>query len=187
MPYIASIHDQPYSIETGEHAAQRTVTINGATFAIDWRALASLVPDAKGHSASGGHFSLIINGASYDIYARRMQKPDEDGSRTYEVTLAGHRFEVQVEDAREKALSSAIQSGRETGEAKVRAPMPGLVIGVPLNIGDSVARDQTVIVLEAMKMENNLASPISGAIKEIKVNKGQTVNQGDVLVVISGD
>jgi biotin carboxyl carrier protein len=65
--------------------------------------------------------------------------------------------------------------------------MPGLVIGVPVEIGSNVTQGQTVVVLEAMKMENDLAAPRAGTIKEIKVSKGQTVNQGDVLVVISGE
>jgi len=58
---------------------------------------------------------------------------------------------------------------------------------VPLEPGAQVARGQTVVILEAMKMENDLASPIAGRVKEVRVSKGQTVNQGDVLVVVSGE
>ncbi len=73
------------------------------------------------------------------------------------------------------------------GNALVRAPMPGLVLGIPLEIGTRVARGQTVVVLEAMKMENDLASPTAGTLEEVRVSKGQTVNQGDILVVISAE
>ena len=89
-----------------------------------------------------------------------------------------------VEDEREKALAGSVKAAH-TGEARVYAPMPGLVLGVPVEMGASVTLGQTVVVLEAMKMENDLAAPRAGTIKEIKVSKGQTVNQGDVLVVIS--
>jgi biotin carboxyl carrier protein len=65
--------------------------------------------------------------------------------------------------------------------------MPGLVIGVPLEVGSKVTRGQTVVVLEAMKMENDLGSPIAGTLKDVKVSTGQTVNQGDVLAVIQGE
>ena len=65
--------------------------------------------------------------------------------------------------------------------------MPGLVIGIPLEKGAKVEAGQTVVVLEAMKMENDLSSPIAGSIREIRVNKGQTVDQGEVLVVIVAD
>ena len=84
-------------------------------------------------------------------------------------------------------LAGAVQAAHDTGEARIRAPMPGLVIDIPMEVGASVERGQTVIVLEAMKMENDLASPKTGVIKDIKVNKGQSVNQGDVLVVIGGE
>jgi biotin carboxyl carrier protein len=64
--------------------------------------------------------------------------------------------------------------------------MPGLVVKILLEVGASVEQGQAVIVLEAMKMENDLISPIGGTIKEIKVGKGQTVEQGAVLVLIEG-
>ncbi|HXZ06124.1 MAG TPA: biotin/lipoyl-containing protein, partial [Ktedonobacteraceae bacterium] len=105
----------------------------------------------------------------------------------YEVLFAGQRFEIIVEDEREKALAGSLHGTHETGEAMVRAPMPGLVLGLPLDAGANVERGQTVVILEAMKMENDLAAPITGKVKEIRVSKGQTVNQGDVLVVLSAE
>src|SRR6266576_4284909 len=131
-------------------------------------------------SSVGGQYSLLIAGKSYEILARRVTKPDVTGYR-YEVLVAGQRFEIAVEDEREKALTGSIHSAHESGEALVRAPMPGLVLGLPMEPGANVERGQTVAILEAMKMENDLASPITGKVKEIRVNKGQTVNQGDVL------
>jgi biotin carboxyl carrier protein len=62
--------------------------------------------------------------------------------------------------------------------------MPGLVAHILLEQGTSVEQGQTVIVLEAMKMENDLVSPIAGTIKEIKVGKGQVVDQGAILVLV---
>jgi biotin carboxyl carrier protein len=184
MSYISSVNGDSYRVETGENTPQRTITIDGIPYTIDWRQIATL--DAKGQS-SGGRFSLLIRGKSYEVFARRLNKPDEDEGQTYEIHFAGQRFEVQVEDERAKALTSAVKSAHSSGEAKVRAPMPGLVIGVPHEAGATVARGQTVVVLEAMKMENDLSTPISGTIKEIRVNKGQTVNQGDVLVIVAGE
>lgn len=186
MTYIAAGKETAYRIKTGEHSTGREVTIDGVIKAIDWRALAPLAADAKGQIGSGGRFSLLIEGKSYDIFARRIAAPGDEKGQVYEIVFAGQRFEVRVEDEREKLLASAAGAGRDTGEAKVHAPMPGLVIGVPLDAGAVVARGQTVVVLEAMKMENDLASPIAGTIKEVKVSKGQTVNQGDVLVVVQG-
>src|SRR5207253_481239 len=113
-------------------------------------------------------------------------KPDVTGHR-FEVLIAGQRFEITVEDEREKVLAGSIQSAHESEEAMVRAPMPGLVLRLPMDPGSNVEKGQTVVILEAMKMENDLASPISGKVKEIRVSTGQTVNQGDVLVVVSAE
>ncbi len=187
MPYIATINDHAHRVDTGESSPQREVIIDEVHYKIDWRSIAPLAADSKGQASTGGRFSLIIDSKSYEIFARRLPELDEDGSQVYEILFAGQRFEVRVEDEREKALAGAAKSARDTGEARVRAPMPGLVIGIPLEVGAKVTRGQTVVVLEAMKMENDLASPIAGTLKEVKVSQGQTVNQGDVLVVIQGE
>lgn len=186
MSFISTINNQAYTINTGEEERHRTVTIDGQAHEIDWEQIASLAADAKGQVANGGRYSLLIGGKSFEVYARQVIKPDST-ENIYEIFLAGQRFEVRVEDEREKALAGSIKSAHESGEASVRAPMPGLVLGIPLEAGAQVERGQTVAILEAMKMENDLASPISGTIKEVKVTKGQTVNQGDVLVVVVGE
>jgi len=187
MPYISTVHEQAYRIETGEEIPRREVSIAGQAYTIDWRAIAPLAADVKSQVSLGGRFSLLIAGKSYEVFARRISKPDDDGNQTYEVEFLGQHFEVSVEDEREKVLAGAAASAHDSGEARVRAPMPGLVIGTPLEVGASVSHGQTVVVLEAMKMENDLAAPRAGIIKEVKVSKGQTVNQGDVLIVISGE
>src|SRR5947209_13874530 len=135
MPYTSTINNQIYHIDTGEQTPQRQITIDGTPYKIDWRLIAPLSADAKGHVNTGGRYSLLIAGKSYEIFARRVTKPDEEGSQTYEIQFDGLRFEVQVEDERERTLAGAVKSAHDTAEARVRAPMPGLVIGVPLEIG----------------------------------------------------
>ncbi|HLH63607.1 MAG TPA: biotin/lipoyl-containing protein [Ktedonobacteraceae bacterium] len=186
MAYISTVNNQSHTIDTGENSDQRVITIDGTTLSIDWRHIAPLAADAKGQIGTGGRYSLLIGGKSYEVFARRIATPSEKDGFTYEVQVAGQRFEVHVEDEREKALAGSIKA-HETSEAIVRAPMPGLVLGIALEVGARVERGQTVAILEAMKMENDLPSPITGKIKEIRVNKGQTVNQGDVLVVVSSE
>ena len=185
MPYIVSTNNQTYHVAIDEDRHQ--LSLDEEHYTIDWRQLASLVADAKGNVAEGGQYSLLIGDQSYDIFARRITKADEKQSETFEILFAGHRFEVKIEDERTRLLSGRAASGATTGEATVNAPMPGLVVGVPLESGETVAAGQTVVVLEAMKMENDLASPIAGVLKEVRVTKGQTVDQGEVLVVISSE
>ncbi|HYB02047.1 MAG TPA: biotin/lipoyl-containing protein [Ktedonobacteraceae bacterium] len=186
MAYISSIADHSYTIDIGENSPQREIKINDKKFDIDWRQIATLVTSPQSQSNVGGRYSLLIGGKSYEILAHRVTIPDVAGYR-YEVVIAGQRFEISVEDEREIVLKGSIHGPHESGEAMVRAPMPGLVLGLPMEPGSNVERGQTVVILEAMKMENDLSSPIAGRIKEIKVNKGQTVNQGDVLVVVSAE
>ena len=185
MPYLATVKNQTYRLDTDEE--NRAITLDGASVALDWKRLTPLAADAKGNIGVGGRYSLLINGVSYDIFARRITKADEKDSQTYEIQLGEQRFEVKVEDERAKLLAGLAKGGANSGVATVAAPMPGLVIGVPLEVGASVTAGQTVLVLEAMKMENDLASPIAGTIKEVRVSKGQTVDQGAALVIIEAN
>lgn len=187
MAYISSISETNHTVEIAENGQQREIRIDSLAQHIDWRQLAPLAADARGHIAQGGRYTLLIEGRSYEVFARRLQKPDETEGLTYEIQILGRRFEVHVEDERARALIGSLKTAHEAGEIKVRAPMPGLVLAVTRQPGEHVERGETVAVLEAMKMENDLATPHGGTIKEVLASKGQTVNQGDVLVVISGD
>jgi biotin carboxyl carrier protein len=69
----------------------------------------------------------------------------------------------------------------------VAAPMPGRVVAIPVSVGDEVQRGQTVVVLEAMKMESSLATPHPGKVVEVLVSPGQTVQQRQALVRIDGE
>lgn len=187
MPYISTVNGQTYRVDARENNKQQDIIIDGTTYKIDWLSLAPLATDIRSQAGTGGRYSLIIAGKSYEVFARLIPLAAEDSGLVYEIILGEQRFEVQVEDEREKTLAGSVKSAHDSGEARIRAPMPGLVIGVPIEPGSTVTRGQTVIVLEAMKMENDLAAPRSGIIKEIKVKRGQTVNQGDILVTIAGE
>jgi biotin carboxyl carrier protein len=186
MAYISTVAEKSFTVDIGENSPQREIKIDEKRFDIDWRQIATLAMGPQIKSNIGGRYSLLIADKSYEIFAHRVIKPDVTGYR-YEILVAGQRFEITVEDEREKTLKGSIRSGHEAGEAMVRAPMPGLVLGLSVDSGSNVERGQTVVILEAMKMENDLPSPIAGRVKEIRVSKGQTVNQGDVLVVVSAD
>ena len=182
MAAISSIRDKSYNIEVSANGPRRQITLDGSPHEIDWRRIAPLATDAQ-----GGRYSLLIEGRSYEIFARLLDKPDETAGITYEILLAGQRFEVHVEDERQRALLGSLKGSHEVGEIKVRAPMPGLVLAVLKAEGDPVERGETVATLEAMKMENDLTTPHGGIVKEVLTSKGQTVNQGDILLVITGN
>jgi biotin carboxyl carrier protein len=122
-----------------------------------------------------GMFTVIINDHVY----RCELETSPDGA--VEVVVNGKRIPVAARD--KKHLRG--QAGADaSGQVKLSAMMPGKVVRVLLNAGDEVAAHQGVMVVEAMKMQNEVQSPKAGKIAEIKVAEGQTVNAGETLAVI---
>jgi biotin carboxyl carrier protein len=109
--------------------------------------------------------------------------------RIIEVVVAGWRFELEVEDARRADLreratrdrGSAVGAG---GPLEIRAIIPGRVAAVAVAPGDVVAVGQTLLVVEAMKMQNELRTPRDGTVQRIAVGVGETIDLGDLLVVL---
>ena len=118
--------------------------------------------------------------------------------KNYTITVNGNVYDVTVEEgtgsaaapaakaapkAAPKAAKKAAPAGAQ-GAVKISAPMPGKILGVKANAGDAVKKGQVIVVLEAMKMENNINADRDGKIIEIKVHKGDSVLEGADLVVI---
>ena len=102
---------------------------------------------------------------------------------TFDVTLHGRSYEVTIVDP--KRLRSGQNSDRHHhGVAEILAPMPGKVVRVQTEAGASVEKGAGVVVVEAMKMQNEMKSPRDGVVVSINVKPGDTVNAGDVLAVI---
>jgi biotin carboxyl carrier protein len=123
-----------------------------------------------------GMFTVIINDRVYRCAL------EESPGGAVEVIVNGERIPVAARD--KKHLRGQTGAAAASGQAKLLAPMPGKVVRVLLNAGDEVAARQGVMVVEAMKMQNEVQSPKAGKIAEIKVSEGQTVNAGEVLAVI---
>ena len=82
------------------------------------------------------------------------------------------------------AAGSGSESGRRQRYAHLLPPMPGSVLEVKVKVGDSVSEGDVLLILEAMKMENEVTSPAAGVVKSINVSVGATVNTGDTMIVI---
>jgi biotin carboxyl carrier protein len=98
------------------------------------------------------------------------------------VVVDGQPVEAVVLDERAARLASAAGGRQRAGQTTIQAPMPGLVVAVPVEAGQQVAKGMTLVVLSAMKMQNELTAPADGTVKEVLVSAGQTVDQGQVLV-----
>jgi biotin carboxyl carrier protein len=110
--------------------------------------------------------------------------------RTIEVVVDGWRFELQVEDARRWDLRKRATRDPESvaaagGPLEIRAIIPGRVVAVAVAPGDAVAAGQTLLLVEAMKMQNELRAPRDGTVERVVVGVGETIDLGDLLVVLA--
>jgi len=112
-----------------------------------------------------------------------------DGRSVVEVVVDGWRFELELEDDRRATLreraSRAADATASTGPLEVRAAIPGRVASVAVNAGDQIEAGTTLVVVEAMKMQNELRAPRAGRVERVAVGAGQTIEAGDVLAVIA--
>lgn len=181
MRLVATIGVQQLVIGLEENGAVRRISLDGQDVTVDWRRVGASPAEPTAERAA--HYSLLVGDHSYDLYVRAVPQA-EDGAAVYEVTLGGQTYVVGVQDERAQALASLAGGGHVSGDVAIRAPMPGLVGNVVAPEGTHVERGQPVIVLEAMKMENDLTTPRAGIVKSVRVSKGQTVNQNDVLAIV---
>jgi biotin carboxyl carrier protein len=120
--------------------------------------------------------SLLVDGHAYEI--KREQTATD-----LHMWVGSSRFAVELHDPR--SLKSRLQaSGDETGPKKIVAPMPGRVVRLLVAEGSEVEAGQGIIVVEAMKMQNEIKSPKKGTVKKISASPGAAVNPGDVLAIV---
>lgn len=124
-------------------------------------------------------YSLIVNNESYEAYV----DPDEAG---WLVLLHGQFYQVRVEDERERRLRTAGGAAGQAGaEFVLKAPMPGRVIDVLVGEGQPVEKGQTLLILESMKMQNELRAPHPGVVNRLRVKPGESVQQKQILLNIT--
>lgn len=156
-------------LEQGEADGQYRVTIDGEPVEVEVRLLRR------------GVLSLVVAGRSYRV-VREDDGPAGNGRDTA-VLLTGARYPYRVEDSRSLKARRALGGGAD-GPKVIKASMPGRVVRVLAQRGETVEAHQGVVVIEAMKMQNELKSPKAGTVIEMRVAPGDTVAAGDVLTVI---
>ncbi len=101
---------------------------------------------------------------------------------TWAVVLGGRAHRLRLLD--ERTLRGGARGGLDTGEREVRASMPGKVVAVLVEVGAAVEAGSGLLVIEAMKMENEIASPRAGTVRELRVQAGQAVEAGELLAIV---
>lgn len=114
---------------------------------------------------------------------------DRDGAQSVEVVVEGWRFEFLVEETeraelRSRASRAGQAAGGHSASVEIRAIIPGRVVSVAVAPGDHVDAGQALLVVEAMKMQNDLRTPRAGSVVRVAVGVGSTVELGDILVVV---
>jgi biotin carboxyl carrier protein len=163
MKYVTIINDIRFEIEILKDG---TVLVNGEPRDVDFFSLGASL------------YSVITQNQSYEVVI-------EEQHGEYQVQMRGHLFTGHVLDERAQLLASRRGGlNADTGEISIKAPMPGLIVTVPVREGDEVKAGQTVIILESMKMQNELKAPRDGVVQRISVEAGHSVEQNKLLVTI---
>jgi biotin carboxyl carrier protein len=165
VKYVATVNDRTYIIEIND---DRRVVVDGVEYAVDFETV-------SGQPV----YTLLVDGRSYEAF---VYEGDED----WQVMLRGNLYTVRVEDEREKRLRAAAGGvmSAASGEFNLKAPMPGLIVAVPVSEGQPVKKGDNLVILESMKMQNELKSPREGTVMRVRVNPGDSVEQNQVLVTV---
>lgn len=165
MKYITTIGEHQFVIDINREGQ---VTVDGEVIDIDMRQLLDTTM-----------YSIITNGQSHDV---RLTELDE----FYNVQVSGQIFDVKVEDERTRRLAGLRNlSGISAGEIIIKAPMPGVVIEVPVQPGQEVNAGDIVVILESMKMQNEFKAPRAGKVHTVRVAPGAKVDQNMVMVTLT--
>lgn len=165
MKYLATLQDRTIEIEIN---ADDEIMVDGERLSVNFQPVMGQLL-----------YSLLLRGDSFEA---SVQATNEG----WQVLLRGQLYQVDVEDERQRRLRQA--SGAidlPGGEFHLKAPMPGLVVAVPVEEGQSVNKGDDLVVLESMKMQNELKSPRAGTISRVQVKQGDSVEQLQVLVILS--
>jgi biotin carboxyl carrier protein len=164
MRYVTTVGEHEYLIEILD---EHHVTVDGVQYNIDF-----------GEVSEQTVYSLLVDNRSIEAFVY----PSDEG---WQVLLLGTQYELIVEDEREKRLRASLGSRiAENVDYHLKAPMPGLVVAVPVSDGQEVAKGDVLIVLESMKMQNELKSPRAGRVSRMRVKPGDSVELRETLLSV---
>jgi biotin carboxyl carrier protein len=162
VSYIVNVENQEFRVDVIKDRKGYTAFLNGDKMRVEVA------------RAEGNQLTLIVNNRPFVIM---LESEDQIrvNSETYSVTVMDEQIQKLIKASPEKFHKK---------ELAVKAVMPGLVIDVTVKEGDSVKAGDALLVVEAMKMQNEVKTPREGVVKKILVQQGKTVNSGDTLIII---
>jgi biotin carboxyl carrier protein len=163
MEYTVFIHDRSYTVGLPDDGSAR---VNGTPV------------EAEIMCIHGGEYSALVAGRSFRVVL-------QEHNGTTELLIGGIACEARVESERDRLLRQYGRSSAHTHHrAEIHAPMPALVVKVEVSVGDEVKEGQGLLILEAMKMENELKAHQAGTVKKILATTGKAVDKGELLMVV---
>jgi acetyl/propionyl-CoA carboxylase alpha subunit len=163
LEYEFSLRGEKRKVTLEGKPPHATVTVGETEHEVDWAMV------------QGGVVSMIIDGRS-----RTARVAKTDGSLV--IWVGGHRFELDVGTSDDQSVGAAGAGGAVSGS--IKAPMPGSVVKVLVSEGDEVEEGQSLVIVEAMKMENDVRSPLVGTVKSVNVKAGDSVGTTEAMVEI---
>jgi len=166
MTFIGTLGEQSYTVEIEETGKSvYRVSVDGNEFVVD------------GKKTGRTNYSLIVDNRSFEIEV-------DNHNDEYRVLVDGRSYRINLVDERRLRVGGSQSATQLQGRQRVSVPMPGKVIAVLVAEGDQVEKGQGLVIVEAMKMENEVRSPIAGEVKEIKIKAGETVEGGALLLIV---
>ena len=172
MKFVVRVDGNEKSVVVDRRNGYFDIDIDGRTFNVDCQ-----------YFGDSGLLSLLIDRKSYLIESA----PIDASEGRYYARVMGRHYDLEVLGELLLAVRDAQRTTQHHGPHTVAAPMPGLIIDVRVEEGDHVAVGDTVIVIESMKMQNELATEVAGVVQKIHVAKGDAVDSQNPLVVIAED
>jgi biotin carboxyl carrier protein len=168
MKLLAETNDVQYELNFTENGSQLTAEIDGRRYELE-----TSQPEPN-------VYLFKLDNKIYRIFVSPNEKSTEDA---FAVKVGSQQFEIKIVDPK-RLRGTAAAGGQAAGASEIKTAMPGKVVRVLVEQGDEVKVGDGVIIVEAMKMQNEMKAPKDGIVKEIQFAEGTTVNAGDVLVVI---
>jgi len=167
MKYFAQSSDKEYVIEVQNSGETLTVLLGGKPVHIDFSKI-----------GDGNFFSMLRDGKSYQLFV----EPNEHG---YLVSVNGRKYVVELEDEKSRMVRKVIKSdAQKQGQVELKSPMPGLIVKINAEENQQVQRNDSLLIIEAMKMENEIRATSPGTIKKIMAREGDSVEKDTVLMII---
>jgi biotin carboxyl carrier protein len=161
--YKASVNKKVFEITDEDNS----LTVDGSSFEWDFTEI------------SNGYFHILYK---HKGYTAEVVKADPS-TKTFSIKINNRIYTVSVKNKFDLLLEKmGISNGASSKVNNIKAPMPGLIIDLKVNAGDTVKAGESLLILEAMKMENIIKSPGEGVVKSVKIKKGESVEKGQVLI-----